>query len=163
MQMSSVLLERKRMASKMDALLDHDRHKLKGAAAALARLVGSADLVEQARTESGAYRLSFNDQFFIEAEDLGDEIFRVSTRVVRLSHSLTTRETQALDALKLFTTIRHMVPGGLSLAVSRHDRCLRLVMEYDSALAGSAGADLMQFIHSAHAFRQLFMRSATTK
>lgn len=152
------------MPQKLDLLPDHTSQTLTGAAAALARLLGSTEVVEQAKTETGAYRLNFNDQFFIEAEDMNPQSFRVSTRVVRLSHSLTTRETQALDALKLFTTIRHMVPNGLSLAVTRHDRCLRLVMEIENPMGrGTPAPDLMQFIHSAHAFRQLFMRNSGTK
>ncbi|MEY3201589.1 MAG: hypothetical protein RIR70_1139, partial [Pseudomonadota bacterium] len=105
----------------------------------------------------------FNDQFFIEAEDITHTLFRVSTRVVRLSHSLTTRESQALEALNLFTTIRHMLPSGLSLAVSKHDRCLRLVMEMEaSSGTGQPAPDLTEFIQSSHAFRQLFVRNATT-
>lgn len=152
------------MAIHLDPLLGDPSGALSGAAEALARLIGSSEVVAQAKTESGAYRLNFNDQFFIEAEDLNHTMFRVSTRVVRLSHSLTTREHQATEALKLFTTIRHMVPNGLSLAVSKHDRCLRLVMEFETATDGSKAApDLMQFVHSAHAFRQLFIRSTTTK
>ncbi|MEY3202218.1 MAG: hypothetical protein RIR70_1768, partial [Pseudomonadota bacterium] len=55
------------MARHLDPLLDDSAGAFSGAAAALARLIGSADIVAQAKTDSGAYRLSFNDQFFIEA------------------------------------------------------------------------------------------------
>lgn len=152
------------MALHIDPLLGDQPGSTSGAADALARLIGSSEVISQAKTETGAYRLNFNDQFFIEAEDLNHSLFRVSTRVVRLSQSLTTREIQALDALKLFTTIRHMIPNGLSLAVSKHDRCLRLVMEFETSASKSRPApDLMQFIQSAHAFRQLFIRNTTTK
>ena len=151
------------MALNLDPLLGDPLGSISGAADALARLIGSSEAVDQAKTATGVYRLSFNDQFFIEAEDLSHSRFRVSTRVVRLSQSLTTRENQAVDALKLFTTIRHMIPNGLSLAVSKHDRCLRLVMEFDTHSSKARPApDLMQFIQSAHAFRQLFIRNTTT-
>jgi len=151
------------MPRQLDPLLDDQPGVLSGAGAALARLIGSTEMVAQAKTEGGAYRLSFNDQFFIEAEDITHSVFRVSTRVVRLSHSLTTRESQALEALNLFSTIRHMLPNGISLAVSKHDRCLRLVMEMEvSPTEGRPVPDLTEFIQSAHAFRQLFVRNSTT-
>lgn len=115
--------------------------------------------LEPAAEQTGAYRIQFEKQFAVEIQDRASNTCRLSNRVCRLSHNQETQAQQLSKALIIFSMVSNECPPGFALAISKHDNCLRSILEIkpqnDSEQNLREAFD--QFVEFAYAYRETFI------
>lgn len=110
------------------------------------------------------YRLAFEQNFFVELHELScpierdKTICRVSTRLSKLGHSLTTQELQVQHAMTLAAQVYEDIPVNSGLGISNHDNCLRFCVEIQQAPDDDLNLIFQSFVNFAFVFKQMYLK-----
>jgi hypothetical protein len=115
-----------------------------------------ADQLEPCAEQDGI-RIEFEQNFVLELQEPNRHSCRVSSRVCQLGKSLEIQEKQVRRALEIFSEVKKEAPSGSSLAISKHDNCLRTAFDILEENHPDCVKSFNCFIEFAFAYRYTYM------